>query len=211
SRSPFMAYGDFTLKDVVTKFGLTTVERVDLFEAVPEVQPSERLVGLLHDFRPIALAIHTEKARSEYLTAPVLGELRLALHPAISLFSGNEFPVDPARGLNGYCDFILSRGREQQYITAPVMVVVEAKNDNLKNGLGQCAAGMVAARVFNEREGSPVQAIHGAVTTGMNWRFLRLIGDNLFLDGQEYHLNELPKLLGILHHIMREPAVPAAA
>ena len=33
------------------------------------------------------------------------------------------------------------------------MTIVEAKNENIKSGLGQCAAEMVAARLFNEREG----------------------------------------------------------
>ena len=187
-----MAYGDFSLKDVLTKFGLTTVEGIDLFTDVSEVQPGERLVSLLRDYLPIARAIHTEKARSEYLTAPVLGEVRLALHQRVSLFSGNEFSVDPARGLTGFCDFILSRGHEQMFITVPVMVVVEAKNDNLKNGLGQCAAGMVAARTFNEREGKPQPVLHGAITTGTNWWFLKLHGDTLYLDAREYHLDNLP-------------------
>jgi hypothetical protein len=206
-----MAYGDFSLSDVVTKFGLTTVDDTNLFATVPEALPSDLLRDLLARTTGVAMAIGTEKAKSELITAQVLFEVRERLRPRASLFSGNEFSVDPALGLTGYCDFILSRGHEQEFITAPVMVVIEAKNDNLKNGLGQCAAGMIAARVFNERKGNPVAAVHGAVTSGLHWRFLRLVGSELYLDKTEYHIRELPKVLGILFHVMRDEPVTTAA
>src|SRR5580698_8410789 len=40
--------------------------------------------------------------------------------------------------------------------------------------MGQCAAEMVAARMFNQRAGSAIEVVHGAVTTGTNWRFMTL-------------------------------------
>lgn len=206
-----MAYGDFSLKDVKTRFGLTTVEDVDLFASVPEVAPTDRLAGLLRDYHPIALAINTEKARSEYLIAPVLGEVRLRLGSGVSLFSGTEFPADPAKGLSGYCDYIFCRSREQMYVSAPVLLITEAKNDAPKNGLGQCAAGMVGARVFNEREGLPAPVVYGASTTGLLWRFVKLEGGTLFIDLSEYHIGQVAKILGIIHHIMQDPALPAVA
>jgi hypothetical protein len=206
-----MAYGDFSLKDVKQKFGLTTVEDIDLFASVPEMAPGDRLSGWLRDFYPLAIAINTEKAKSEYLIAPILGELRLRLHPNISLFSGTEFPVDPAKGLSGYCDFILSRSPEQQFVTAPVLVIVEAKNDNPKNGFGQCAAAMVGAKTFNEKENTGVPAVYGASTSGTAWRFMKLEGSALNIDKKEYYFPEVNKILGILHYIMADPATPAAA
>jgi len=197
-----MAYGDFTLKDVVTKFGLTTVEGIDLFAAVPEVQPSERLASLLRDYLPIALAIHTEKARSELLTAPVLAELRLTLHPRVSLFSGNEFSVDAALGLTGFCDFILTRQPRQLVMTPPVVAIVEAKNDNLRNGRAPCIAAMVASRLLNERAGSPT-VVHGVVTTGSAWKFLRLEGDALTLDLPEYFIVQPGRIVAILRQMIQ--------
>jgi len=206
-----MGYSDFTLKDVKTKFGLSTMEYLSLFDGVPDVAPSDLLGRTLHRVTALAVAISTEKAKSELLTAPILTDVWAALRPRVSLFSGNEFSVDPARGLNGYCDFILSRAAEQAYIAAPVLVIVEAKNDLPTNGFGQCAAGMVAARVFNEREGEPVRAVFGACTSGTVWRFLKLEADVLYIDQPEYHITQVGKILGILHHIMSEPAAPAAA
>lgn len=206
-----MAYADFTLSDVLERFDLSAVEGIDLFADTPGVEPSDLLRGLLDRATDMALAIGTEKAKSEFITAQVLLEVRERFRPRASLFSGNEFPVDSARGLNGYCDFILSRGHDQEFITAPVMVVVEAKNDSLKSGVGQCAAEMVAARMFNERKGNPVAVVHGTVTSGLNWRFFRLAGRNLYLDKTYYHIREVEKILGILHAVMREEPLPAAA
>jgi len=84
----------------------------------------------------LALAIDTEKARSEFIIAPILIELRSILADGFGLFSGVEFDVDASRGLNGFCDFIPTRSRIQSVITAPVLAIAEAKNDNLRNGLG---------------------------------------------------------------------------
>ncbi|BAZ87518.1 hypothetical protein [Dolichospermum compactum] len=45
----------------------------------------------------------------------------------ISLFSGIDFTVDIKQGLNGNCDFIMSRSPELLIINAPVVTIVEAK------------------------------------------------------------------------------------
>jgi hypothetical protein len=100
--------------------------------------------------------------------------------------------------LQGFCDFILSRSAEQLDVTAPVMTIVEAKNDNLKSGLGQCIAEMVAAQIFNDREGKPIAVIYGAVTSGTNWRFLRLQGSVIEIDEAEYFINQVDWILGVL-------------
>lgn len=72
------------------------------------------------------------------IISPVLLEVRRQAHGRISLFSGTEFNVDDEKGLVGYCDYILSRSREQLTINAPIILITEAKNENIKAGLGQC-------------------------------------------------------------------------
>jgi hypothetical protein len=69
---------------------------------------------------------------------------------------------------------------------------------NVNQGLAQCAAELIAARIFNEREENPLPALYGAVTTGSNWRFLKLTGDYLEIDSDEEYLHPLARLLGIL-------------
>ena len=197
-----MAYSDFTLRDALERFQLTLTDVPDLFADVPEIEPGPLLRTLLPEFLPLALAINTEKARSELLIAPLLAALRAQLGHRFSVFSGIDFTVEPTLGLAGYCDFILSSSPEQQFLRSPVAAIVEAKNENIKAGLGQCLAAMMGARLYNEREGAPAGAVFGAVTSGSLWRFLRLKGTRVDLDEQEYHIHQLAKIAGILAFIV---------
>ena len=144
-----MAFRDFSFPDVQHAFGLTLAE-TDLFGVVP-LELTTEFAERMRAGVDLALAVSTDKARSEFIIAPVLLELRRLLGGGFGLFSGVEFDVDASRGLNGYCDFLLARSPLQSVLTAPVIAIVEAKNDNLRNGLGQCIAEMVAAREFNAK------------------------------------------------------------
>jgi hypothetical protein len=129
---------------------------------------------------------------------PVLIEVRRYLQYQISVFSGSEFNVDAEKGLEGRCDFILSRSPEQYDISSPVITIVEAKNESIKSGLGQCIATMIAAQLFNQKQGAIPGAIYGAVTTGTNWKFLKLCDRTVFIDSSDYFIKEIDKILGIL-------------
>lgn len=129
-----MPYSNFTLAKAREAFGLTLNENRSLFEDVVGVQPSDLLKQILDENLSLATAINSEKARSEFLIAPILSEVRRQLDYQISLFSGTEFNVNPAIELLGFCDFILSASREQYFITALVVTVVEAKNENIIGG-----------------------------------------------------------------------------
>src|SRR5271170_283293 len=143
-----MAFRDFGFPDVQQILGLNLAE-ADLFSGVLAMDLPAAFSERMRADVALALAVNTEKARSEFIIAPVLSELRRLLGASFGLFSGVEFNVDASRGLNGYCDFLLTRSPLQSVLTAPVVVVVESKNDNLQTGLGQCIAAMVAAREFN--------------------------------------------------------------
>jgi hypothetical protein len=196
-----MAYSDFTLAAVQATFDLTIEEDRRLFTEIDRVKPSERLMTDLNENKPLAIAINSEKARSEFLIAPILAEVRRRANGHASLFSGVEFAVVPERGLKGYCDYILSRSSEQYYITAPVMVIIEAKNENIVAGLGQCIAAMVAAQIFNQRAQESTHSIltlYGAVTTGTNWKFITLRDRLVNIDMDEYYINQIDTILSIL-------------
>jgi hypothetical protein len=193
-----MAYSDFKLDELVKRFELTIEETSELFGAIAEVECSDLLITTLRETVDLAVAINTEKARSELIIAPVLLELRRQFNRRISLFSGIDFTVDASQGLNGVCDFIISESREQLFIRAPVLTVVEAKNENLKSGFAQCIAEMIGAQIFNDREGNQLSAIHGVVTIGTVWRFLKLKGQTVELDLSEYYIKDIKKILGIL-------------
>ncbi|HAA30551.1 MAG TPA: hypothetical protein DCE56_26290 [Cyanobacteria bacterium UBA8553] len=199
-----MAYSDFSLDKVVKTFGLTLSDQLKMFSSTPELECSSYLIETLDYNVPLALASNTEKSRSEMIIVPILIELRKQLQQSISLFSGVEFNVDAAQGLNGNCDFLISRSPELLLVTAPVIVIVEAKKENLNAGLGQCVAEMLAAKIFNEREGNKIKAIYGTVTTGSIWKFLKLEEQTVEIDLGEYFLNNVNKILGILANGINE-------
>jgi hypothetical protein len=198
-----MAYRDFTLETLKQELGLRLDEKSDLFATVSPVTISSLLQETLREGSPLALAIGTEKARSELIIAPVLMEVRRQLKGEISLFSGVDFPVDPERGLNGVCDFLLSLSPEQLAIEAPAAVVVEAKNENIRQGIFQCAATMVAAQLFNQQRHNEIETVHGVVSTGNNWRFLRLKETVVQVDVAEYYINHVERIVGILLSMLR--------
>ena len=133
----------------------------------------------------------------------MLGETRRRAEAPVNVFSGIAFDVDKERGLVGFCDFLIARTSEIFYIQGPILAVVEAKKEDLIAGLGQCVAELVAIRLFNEREGTPIPTVFGCVTSGNIWRFLKLEGARLFIDKPEYYLHDLGKILGILVSIVR--------
>jgi hypothetical protein len=198
-----MAYSDFSLDRVTKNFDLTISDKIDMFAAVSALESSTLLAQILKDNIPLALSSNTEKARSEMIIAPILIELRKQLNLEISLFSGIDFTVDVEKGLNGSCDFLISNSPELLIVRAPIIIIVEAKKENINGGLGQCVAEMLAARIFNEREGNDIPAIYGTVTTGTIWKFLKLQEQIIEIDLGEYYLREVNKILGILANSIR--------
>ena len=97
-----MPYSKFTLRKVKEEFHLTLIEDRDLFSHIESHLISEDFTKLLQETLLLALAINTEKARSELLISPVLVELRKIFDRKISLFSGVDFNVDEAKDLNGF-------------------------------------------------------------------------------------------------------------
>jgi hypothetical protein len=195
-----MAYSRFTLSQLKQDFGITLDESQNLFAQVSPRPVSELLTLTLQDSLTLATRVNTEKVRSELLIAPILMEIRRQLRNQISFFSGSEFNVDADRGLEGYCDYLLSLSPEQLEITSPVVVLIEAKKENLMGGIAQCIAEMIAAQIFNDRSNNAIPIIYGAVTSGTNWQFLTLQGTQVNLDTTEYFISDVEKLIGILYH-----------
>ena len=201
-----MAYSTFTLQTVLQEFQLEKVDVQGLFSEIEPVEPSAFLTTLLERNMPLALTIDTAKAKSELIVAQVLVELREYFERRISLFSGIDFNVDNESGLVGVCDFLISLSPWQEFVEAPVIVLVEAKNDNPRDGAGQCVAEMLAAQRFNAAEGNDIPCIYGATTTGVMWRFFKLEGQKLAVDMRTYSLERCDKVFGILVSMVEQQA-----
>lgn len=199
-----MPYSGFSLKDVKKKLGIRVVEDQRLFSGENRIGISDFLKAVLDKYVPLALAVNTEKSRSEWIIAPILAELKDMLKGQISVFSGKRLDVSPETGLDGYCDYIVSLNPEQYYIAAPVLTIIEAKKEDIIAGLGQCIAAMYAAKLFNEKEETEISFVYGAVTTGANWKFLKLKNQVAYIDTDEYVLKQLDILMGIFVRIVTE-------
>lgn len=168
---------------------------------ISSIAPSEYLKEALRLGLPLVLARGSEKARSELLIAPILLEVSRHLSRQVSLFSGEDFTVDPSRGLNGLCDFLISNSPHQLEIEKPVIIIVEAKKVDINSGLGQCLAEMFAAQQFNQSETAP---IYGCVTTETAWKFLTLQGAIARVDVTEYPIPPVDFVLGVLVWMIRQ-------
>jgi hypothetical protein len=204
SEESYMSYSEFTLQELREKLSLHIMQAGSLFASVAGVRISEHLSTTLAENIALALNINTEKARSEMIIVPVLIELRKMMQRRMSLFSGVEFDVDAALNLNGFCDYIISKSTNQLYPDAPVVILVEAKNENIKTALPQCIATMYAANLYNTRECNAIRSILGVVTTGSNWKFLQLHTTHVAIDYDEYLISDVGKILAIMLQVLQD-------
>jgi hypothetical protein len=194
-----MAYHKFTNLELKETFGVEQVFQSDLFPQVAPRPASDLLKTMLAKQIPFALAQGSEKARSEYIIAPVFFELREQAEQKISIFSGIRFDVDKKRKLDGWCDFLVSRSPYQSALEAPVLIAVEAKREDFEQGTNQCVAEMIAARIYNERRNLITQNLYGCVTTGDVWRFLVLHENQAAIETTTFDIrDDLERILGIL-------------
>lgn len=202
-----MPYRDFSLKKVKNELGVQIIEDQNMFSDIDIIEISPALREILAENVPLARAINTEKARSELIIANILVEIRKVFDHKVSLFSGIEFNVDKEKNLNGFCDFIVSASSEQLMLSAPVVTIVEAKNENIIGGLGQCIAEMVASDIFNKQEhNDSIKKLYGVVTTGTAWKFLRMENKQVHIDLDEYPIEIPGKIMAILSEMIKQKA-----
>lgn len=193
------SYSNFTFADL-QNLGLSVANQA-IFPATTAVSPSPWLLQTLAYNR--ALPVSTEKARSELLITPIMVELNQRNPDKITVFSGYPFDIDKKRGLNGFCDYLISNKPNAVFVESPVAAIVEVKRDqDLIDAAPQCIAEMYAARQFNERHGDALPYVYGAVTTGYDWIFLRLDNSHVAIDPNRQMINALPQLLGVWQTII---------
>ena len=186
-----MAFSDFTLSDLKREFGVEH-QRKALDFGTLTITPSQKLIEDLEESTD--MPIKSEKARSEWVVVPILKELRRKNNKFFTVYSGEILNADKERGLIGECDFILSKDIRSFEISVPIFQIVEAKKNDLEEGVKQCAAQLIGARVFNEKNGIVSPVLYGCTTTGDNWLFLQLEDNLLTIDIQKYYLNEVDRI-----------------
>ncbi|MGB0562911.1 MAG: hypothetical protein ACPGVO_14085 [Spirulinaceae cyanobacterium] len=194
-----MAYSDFSLVKVKKEFGLTE-ETVLLFESIETLPLSNWLKTTLAYGKRLSLYSPSEKAKSEFIVAPILIEVQ-GSREDLALYSGKSLDVDKSKGLNGECDFILSKSKLTHTIQAPILGLVEAKKNDIELGMGQCISQMIGAKLFNEQEHTNLDTVFGCVTTGDVWLFLKLYNDTFFINEERYYIDNIGKILGVFKKI----------
>lgn len=197
-----MAYNNFTLNKLKEDFGLEQRKVAFLPPTIPKFDVSKRLLDELSDALGMPLA--SEKAKSEMIVTPILMELRRKNKTKISIFSGYTFDVDKAQKLTGRCDFMIANQPYLEEVNAPMVCMVEAKNDLIESGFGQCAAEMYAASLFNQENQQQIKNIYGAVTNGYEWVFMKYTDNNVIIDQKRYFLSDVSIILHILGEIINE-------
>jgi hypothetical protein len=196
-----MPYTDFSLETVTTVLGVSA-EPADLFPALPPLPVPEWLREMLARGRRQVLL--SEKARSEFIVVPILLACQELSPEALTIYSGQRLDVDPDRGLVGECDFILAATSPIPALRAPLVIIVEAKKNDVESGVWQCLAQMVGARIFNERSGKMPTAVYGCVTNGEAWQFLRLVDRSAGIGLRRYYIDDVGGILSVFHWIVAQ-------
>ena len=89
-----MAYNQFTMAQLQEEHYLQFIEQSGLFADAPSAVVSDWLRETLRKQTVIALRSGSEKARSEYIIAPILLEVYEQMQERVNLFSGVKFDVD---------------------------------------------------------------------------------------------------------------------
>ena len=206
-----MADYDFTLDTLIERYGLVIREQANLYGDVAPVPISSQLrQTFMHDLL-LATAMQTEKARSELLTAPLLMEVYRQKNRSVSLFSGVGLEDRADDDTPNAPDFLFSLSPTQLTIEAPVVAIVESHQDDPLDGLTPCLTKLLAAQAFNERRGHALPTLHGILTTGLAWKFLRLTGRTVTLDERTYKIVQVTHIVGILLAMVTPPPPSSSA
>ena len=194
-----MLYSQFTLEQLKENFNLD-IRVNNLFDSIKPLPPSEILLTIIERSKLIPLS--SEKEKSEGIIFPIMIELKSLNLDKISIFSGRRLDVDSEKGLAGECDFIISNKPNLFDIDSPIISLIEAKKNDVDSGVAQCIAQMLGSKMFNEKHNLSFPIIYGCVSTGYEWKFIKLEEKSVIIDKNNFFLSQLDIILGIFQNII---------
>jgi hypothetical protein len=191
--SKVLTFSQVTIQDLKDRFGIT----VESEAFIPFVEPAtlpDWLTTYLNINQLSPVIAKSEKAVSEMLIAPVLSAVKANNADRVSLFSGEPL----ANGeLSGICDFVIAANPKAFLPEPPIMVLVEAKKQDIYGGIGQCIAEMLAAQYINQKLKVGSEVVFGCVTTGTEWLFIQLKAQRATTHPTLYYFTDLPRIISI--------------
>ncbi|MGA1283851.1 MAG: hypothetical protein ACO34J_07270 [Prochlorothrix sp.] len=147
------------IDDIIADFGYClTRQKLHLPGYGGELERIQELRDRIEEILPF-VSLTTEMARRELLISRVVTEVVHYTKAQLRI----EYPLKVSEQLQGSLDYLLR--------TETQMIVIEAKKEDLTNGMKQLAAEMIALDQWME---SRQETVIGAVTTGILWQFSKL-------------------------------------
>lgn len=170
-----MAFTDFQSADQVQKtYQIRSIEQ-DFMSVTSKALP-DYFVREFEFNRENFDVFSSEASRCEAVIYPILREACKSFIQEYSLWSHKSITADEI--LTGTPDYVVARRSVlgKNVLDFPLVLIVEAKQNDFGRGWGQCLAEMVAAQRLN---GNAECTVYGIVTDGEIWQFGKLV-DSIF-------------------------------
>ena len=194
-----MAFTDFkSIQQVQETFNIKYIEEDYLY--YDEIEPS---LSFLEEFEFSWKNIDvfsSEASRCENVIYPIMKDVYKHYVDRYSLWSHRSLSVDSI--LTGTPDYIISTKSElgKTMLGMPIIIMVEAKQNNFTEGWGQCLAELLAVQKMNKND---KMVVHGIVTDGEVWKFGKLVG-NLFTKNQTVlTISDMKKIFAAVNHLLK--------
>jgi hypothetical protein len=147
-----------------------------------------------------------EAYADKFLITPLLKSVWLK-HKKLNLWTQPYIKVDNV--LQGRPDYLVSPLDKEQYefLSLPIVILVEAKHENFTAGWSQCLAEMLACQKLNvNTEG----IIYGIVSTGQIWEVGKLVQNTFTKNAKQYTISNLQETINVVNYIfeLAEKEIP---
>jgi hypothetical protein len=190
----FTSFG--TVEAVVRRYGIR--EAAEEFVAPgPHPPARDHYLADMREVLETSAFQRSEAFTREAVVFPTLREVWRHYTAHLSLFSHE--PVAADADLRGELDYMVCRRSRHGPFTPdqPILLVGEAKKDDLDAGWALALAGMLLAA----RRLAPAPLLYGLAVSRSAWEFGRLSDDSFTRDPRTYGLSDVPGLIAALHFV----------
>lgn len=194
-----MAFTDFkSIQQVQEQFNIRYME--DRYIGLNEIEPSQAFLEDYHFSRKNIDVFSSEASRCENLIYPIVRDVYKHHVERYSLWSHRSLSYDEV--LTGIPDYLVTTRSSlgKTILGLPIIIIVEAKQNNFTEGWGQCLAELLASQKLNDTLQMPV---YGIVTDGEMWSFGKLIEDLFVKHDDAIAIGNLRQIFGAIDSMIQ--------